>query len=851
MQFIKGKVIVAFLSGCIALFFAWEASRQASIQILGNIDSLSTPVDKLHLVNQLFRDINKLEQLQRAQAILGKDRDSNNLANESLELRRSLDNLGKLYTGDSSQLARISSMKKILRERDSLFTNYMRVREGLVSGKELSRQLGRLTSIYSKSPVLVEKIITTEKTSTITVNPPGYDDDKKASRGFLGRLFGKKRGDAASETTEVDQLPHEQLASETVDVKIDTISSAAQLNPDSLKREIDKARRTIVSTQRLKSTSFIDREAALTNAGNILINQMLNILQEVEKDALTQVERNNTKTKGVVEEGARNIINIILLFVLATAILLYLILTDISRSARYRNQLELAKDEAEHHSAVRQRFLANMSHEIRTPLQSIIGYSEQLRQGNAPKNEAINAIHYSSEHLLQIVNEILDYSRLASGKFSLNFGTFSLKNLLQEIIALMQPQSSKKALALKLEDNTEVDYVIADSFRLKQILLNLISNAIKFTDEGSVTLSVSATETDHRYHFVFRVIDTGHGIPKESFANIFNQFEQVSTSAVAATKGTGLGLSIVKELVELQGGSVSVESELERGTTFEVRLGFARPVAALKPSQEVLSNFPVNELEVYLVDDDQLILQLVCSIFEKHHIRYHCFTSPLDLLNNLDNPDKSVVLADIRMPEMSGIELCTELRKKSSSLRIYALTAQALPEERKMILDTGFNGILMKPFREADILALLRDTVLTEQLQEIKPEKDFDLSSLEQMTFGDTDKMIRILKQYVDDSREDLKQLSILQGDEAEVPFLLHRLAGRSAQLGAAKLAALMRELEILAYKEEHEDSSSVTKDDLKAIAEEVETVIEQLEEEISRLSGISPSYSREFSGQY
>ncbi|WP_256010517.1 hybrid sensor histidine kinase/response regulator [Desertivirga xinjiangensis] len=850
MQFIKGKVIVAFLSGCIALFFAWEASRQASIQILGNVDSLSTPVDKLHLVNQLFRDINKLEQLQRAQAIQGKDRDSNNLRNESLELRKSLDNLGKMYTGDSSQLARIASMKKILRDRDSLFSNYMRVREGLVSGKELSRQLGRLTSIYSKSPVLVEKIITTEKTSTITINPPGYEDDKKASRGFLGRLFGKKR-DVAPETTEVDQLPHEQLASETVDVKIDTISSAAQVNPDSLKREIDKARRTIVSTQRLKSTSFIDREAALTNAGNILINQMLNILQEVEKDALAQVERNNSKTKGVVEEGARNIINIILLFVLATAILLYLILTDISRSARYRNQLELAKDEAEHHSAVRQRFLANMSHEIRTPLQSIIGYSEQLRQGHTQSNEAINAIHYSSEHLLQIVNEILDYSRLASGKFSLNFGTFSLKSLLQEIIALVQPQASKKALALILEDHTQADQVIADSFRLKQILLNLISNAIKFTDEGSVTLCVRATETEHRYHFVFQVADTGHGIPKDSFANIFNQFEQVNTSAVAATKGTGLGLSIVKELVELQGGSVTVESELGRGTTFEVRLGFAKPTAVLKSSYEVVSNFPANELDVYLVDDDQLILQLVCSIFEKHHIRYHCFTSPLELLNNLKDPDKSVVMADIRMPEMSGIELCTELRKKSSSLRIYALTAQALPEERQVILEAGFNGILMKPFREADVLALLLDTVPTEQLPEIQLEKDFDLSSLEQMTFGDTEKMIRLLNQYVEDSREDVRQLSDLQGDESEVPFLLHKLAGRSAQLGAARLAALMRELEILAYKEEHEAPSSVTKDDLKAIAAEVESVMGKIEMEISRLSGISPSYSKEFSGQY
>ena len=860
MQFIKGKVIIAFLFGCIALFFAWEATRQVSIEIFKNVDSLSTPVERLHRVNRLFREINHLEQLQRSQAILGRKQDTSLLIQKSASLRASLDTLQRLYSMDSTQSARIASMKKILKERDSLFSNYMKVREGLVSSKELTVQLKTLTNIYSNSPVLIEKVITTEKTSTVAVNNP-LDEIKKeqdkARKGFLGRLFGSKKkhtkDTAATAQTPASQTAHEELESETVAVKVDTLRTKVA-NTDSIKRELDKASRTIVSTQKLKSTSFVNREAALMNTGNMLINQMLNILQEVEKDAVRQVDRNNQDTKKVIESGATRIVNIILLFVLSTAILLYLILTDISRSARYRKQLELAKDEAERHSAVRQRFLANMSHEIRTPLQSIIGYSEQLLNQAEPKKEDIEAIHYSSEHLLQIVNEILDYSRLASGKFSLNYTNFNLKNLLSEIIAVMRPQADKKMIALVLQNNSTADYVKGDYFRLKQILYNLLSNAIKFTNEGSVILSVKSADVGKRYIFQFAVQDTGSGIPKDSLVNIFNQFEQVNTSSVAATSGTGLGLSIVKELVELQGGEISVESEMGKGSCFTIELGFAKPKQELSEVvkiEEVKSS--VVDESVYVVDDDELILQLCASILEKNNIQHKCFNSPLELLAQVEKTEEVIVFADIRMPEMNGLDLCVELRKLSETMKIYALTAQALPEEREIILESGFDGILMKPFREADLMSLLKGNELTEQVAIVASEEvknELDLTSIKMMTFGDNERLVKILHKYVEDSTEDLQQLGVLKGDEPEVAFLFHRLAGRSSQLGAARLASLLRELEILALNHSGK-ASPVTTEDIRWVTEEVQDVIRLVKEEINHLSDTSPSYNTEFFDQY
>jgi CheY-like chemotaxis protein/two-component sensor histidine kinase len=470
--------------------------------------------------------------------------------------------------------------------------------------------------------------------------------------------------------------------------------------------------------------------------------------------------------------------------------------------------------------------------------------------------EDIKAIHFSSEHLLQIVNEILDYSRLASGKFSLNYTNFNLKSLLSEIIAVMRPQADKKSIALILQNNTSVDFIKGDAFRLKQILYNLISNAIKFTSEGSVILIVKSVDVGKRYIFEFSVQDTGTGIPKDSLANIFNQFEQVNTSSVAATSGTGLGLSIVKELVELQGGEIQVESEIGKGSCFTIELGFAKPKAELIENLGAIEEVPaaIVNADVFVVDDDELILQLCSSILEKNSINHRCFNSPLDLLAEIDNPDDVIVFADIRMPEMNGLDLCQELRKISTTMKVYALTAQALPEEREAILESGFDGILMKPFREADLLSLLKGTETgSQQIPVSDPvKKDLDLSSIEMMTFGDTERLVKILHKYIDDSTEDIKQLNLLHGYEPEVAFLLHRLAGRSSQLGATKLASLMRELEILALNSyQQHKSQSVTAEDIKWITQEVSEIINLVKVEINRLSDTSPSYNTTFSDQY
>src|SRR5690606_20875833 len=207
--------------------------------------------------------------------------------------------------------------------------------------------------------------------------------------------------------------------------------------------------------------------------------------------------------------------------------MVYLILADIRRSNADRLALEAAKEEAEYHAAAKQRFLANMSHELRTPLQSIIGYSEQLKQGQPESDTQVDAIYQSSEHLLQIVNEILDYSRITSGKIILNEKPFAVTGLISSVVAVMKTQAQAKGLELKL--NTRVlgsGHVLGDAFRIKQILFNLLSNAVKFTDRGKVTLDVSTVVYAEKTELSMVVKDTGKGIPKGDLERIFRSEER-------------------------------------------------------------------------------------------------------------------------------------------------------------------------------------------------------------------------------------------------------------------------------------------------------------------------------------
>lgn len=816
---VKGKIIIALLLACCALFMAWGVSKVAFNEMLTTVENINAPSERLRVVNAISRKISSLDQLQKKQAF-NDPGNYNKLFKESGQLRLVLDTLAGLYAADSLQLERILTIKKLLRERDKQFINYLKVRERLINNKSFSSQVKSLSAMVAKGSEQGDStIVATEmKTSTTTVYPT---EEQERQKGFFSRLFGRKKNNEEDNSLKI--INEER-------VKRDTIALSAE---DRMTRNLEQSLKEIEKEQRLKNESFLTREAILTNANNLLVSQMLDVLRKVESEVVAQIELNGIQAKNVVNTGINTISIIMLVFFFLTVLLLYFILTDITQSNKYRVELEAAKDEAEYHGMAKQRFLSNMSHEIRTPLQSIIGYSEIIKNEESPQKKDIDAIYNSSTHLLQIVNEVLDYNRIISGKFTFTDKAFDVIKLLNEVVSVMRQQAEKKSLELNTDfDLPGLNYIEGDPFRLKQILYNLLGNAIKFTNKGEVTLSAFYKRQGELLHLTFMVKDTGIGLSEVESQQIFNEFEQVNSleNEELNKAGAGLGLTIIKSLIEQQGGRVYVKSKKGEGSIFTVYLTFK--IAVATQEENTTDTLRAYNGQVWVVDDDQLILDLCEIIFKRNGIDCRLFSSPSQLLTAEWDIEVKYVLMDMRMPEMNGIALCGLLRERvGADVKIFAITAQVLPDERELLLNSGFDGLLMKPFKEKELLSVFTEIQeLKEDQDEDKKDVDLDLSNLKKMTFGDEEQMQRVLLRFTEDSRDDTSEIqeALMSNEQDQVRLLVHRMAGRIAQVGSKSLAASFRQMEIDVAAEGLDEGK---KDRIRKLLQQLDLLLKQLKQ--------------------
>lgn len=824
LRSVKGKVLLGFFLTSLALGLSWFISKKTFEDMLNKLEVLSSPNDKLRLVNQIFKNILQLDHLQNARTLKNEERNIQVLA-QSKELITALDSLSILSFDTPAQIIRIDSMKSILRQREQIYSKYIKVRSKLVSNKALSDEVKSISGLITTQLKPESTIVKTEKkttTTTVYTELPDTSTYKSEVRkGFLNRVFSGKK----NKKTQVVEAP-KRYQKQEINVEVDTLKVAQE---DSTIEKVGEAVHAIEKSQKIRTTHFVDREQELAIAGNSLVRQLLRVMQEVESEVLKESNKQTRNSKNLVAESINGLEWVMLGFFLLTALLAYLIFTDITRSNQYRSELEEAKEEAEYHSMAKQRFLSNMSHEIRTPLQSIIGYTEALKKSKKPERQDLEILHSASEHLLYLVNEVLDYSRIISDRFTFEERTFAISPLLNEVIQMLSPTAVSKGLALKLENNLSPQlYLNGDPFRLRQILYNLLNNAIKFTDSGDVILRVNGFESEKEYSIEYQVSDTGIGLSEEQLQRVFNQFEQADPSISRKYGGTGLGLSIVKALVEGMKGSIKVKSIPGKGTTFFVTTLMKKAEnAELVPEESDRKDYQVAG-KVWLVDDDAFILKWCSSVLEMNGIPHTAFSSAEEVLSRPWDNQVKFVLTDMRMSGMNGAELCKRLRRHAAAeVKFFVLTAQAMPEEKQDLLDMGFDGFLMKPFHSNELLELLESFSETPR----KPENthDFDLSMLNEMTFGDEAMLREILHQFVTDSRKDIDTLflQIDSGEFEKVPELVHRMAGRTGQIGAKDLSTQFRNLEVALRK----DLSQVSAEEITHILESAESVIEQVEE--------------------
>jgi signal transduction histidine kinase/ActR/RegA family two-component response regulator len=394
------------------------------------------------------------------------------------------------------------------------------------------------------------------------------------------------------------------------------------------------------------------------------------------------------------------------------------IVQNVTSDKRLEQQLRKRKDEAQKADRAKSIFIANLSHEMRTPLNSIIGFANQLYKTQLDSNQAnlLSLVQSASNHLLYLVNEVVFLFKLGMGKVYIEKIPFSLKELLEEMQKLMLSTAKEKKLDFTVShQGTCPDLLIGDPYRLKQILINLLVNAFKFTDEGSVKLRCSLKkQRNGKIEVAFSVEDTGMGIKKEDMATIFDVFEQGATRAENMRGGTGLGLGICRSIVELLKGEISVKSKLGVGSVFSVTLPFevvaTQPVATRSRTFS-LSEDLLKDKKIFMADDDQHNLLLSEIIFKGWKVDYQLAADGKTAFDILAGQKFDGILLDIQMPNKTGLEIVEFIRSQPNHPNyltpIISISANVLKSDILHYLESGFNDYLTKPFQEEEMYHVL------------------------------------------------------------------------------------------------------------------------------------------------
>ncbi len=385
---------------------------------------------------------------------------------------------------------------------------------------------------------------------------------------------------------------------------------------------------------------------------------------------------------------------------------------EIEERKKAENQALEARQKAEEASRAKEIFLSTMSHEIRTPLNGIIGISELLKDSELDEDQAENvqSLQFAGRHLLALINDILDFSKINAGKIELEKLDFNIRYVLQEIHKTFESRATAKKLVLRLDCAEDVPhFLVGDQVRFSQIMTNLLGNALKFTEKGSVITQVRVgAKTEHRIEIICQVSDTGIGIPADKIDSIFENFSQASSDTTRKYGGTGLGLAISKELVELHGGKIQVESELGIGSTFQFNLFFE--ISDKIGGNKIYKSQIIKDLQgisILVAEDNKINKMLVRKFLTKWNAQPDFADNGQIAFQMIQEKHYHLVLMDIQMPVMNGYDASQKIRELEGSnyknIPIIALTASTLAGERDKITQNGITDYVVKPFEPDDL----------------------------------------------------------------------------------------------------------------------------------------------------
>lgn len=706
-----------------------------------------------------------------------------------------IDSLQQLLT-DTLQQMRLDTVRSLLRNKEQ---NMVLVLEAMKQSPtdELYRQ--QLDSLIMQQDSILSSTHVRRRAVTHRNSYTIHHKPKKFFR-RLADVFSPGKPDS----TQVDNIIQEEYT--------DTIDEA--YNPvDTIATMLTSIQHKVFQTRQESMRTLDARINQLRIAGGRVSQRVNQLLDNIKDDEQKAMEVRIAHEQDIRQQAAWTMATIAILAVLLVLIFFTIIWRDITRSNHYRKELEKAKLYAENLLVAREKLMLTITHDIKAPAGSIIGYIDLLIRLVQDRRQQfyLHNMKSSANHLLDLITSLLDYHRLEAGKMDIHPVTFNPHELFESIYTSFLPGAEKKQLTLNFEENIPRTLNLeGDPFRIRQIAENLISNALKFTSQGSITIQVDYEQN----RFTFRVEDTGCGMSIQEQQRVFQAFTRLQSAQ--GQEGFGLGLSITKKLVELLNGEITIESAPGKGSMFQVVLFLPKVTKAPITQVETLSD-DKKQWRILLIDDDRIQLNLTeVMIYDLFNHAQHnippvikCCTQPEELFKLIASETFDIVFTDIQMPAMNGFELLQKLRSldvpQAKNIPVIAITARSDMDETDFCTQ-GFAGYLHKPFNQTELLKIFKthmqedwkgNTVQTDS----KPsdtECTYNFSPLTAFSGDDPAAAHEILETFIGESTKNYERMkqALSNKDMADLCNVAHKMLPTFTMIEARKAIPALQWLE-------------------------------------------------------
>ena len=719
-----------------------------------------------------------------------------------------------LSAADDQQNLRTDSLLTLLHEKDQNTIQMLRVlseaNDSLLSASEIEEIISEQDSVITQQRV--QHRVITKRDSLITT------PKKKGFFKRLAEVFSPSKQDSAV------------LVNTSLEVATDTI-----LQPTTSKDSLQQKIRMATEEKRLQRKKTIRRTSTKYQRMNTqLTARMDSLIKQYEEEMTLRARQDAELQQEVRMRSARIIGGIAVGAVLLSAFFLILIMRDISRSNRYRQQLEVANKRAEDLLVAREKLMLAITHDFKAPLGSIMGYTELLSRLTEDERQRfyLDNMKSSSEHLLKLVSDLLDFHRLDLNKAEVNRVTFNPSQLFDEIYVSFEPLTAAKGLALQCHVAPELNgRYISDPLRLRQIVNNLLSNAVKFTQKGEISLTASYDSSK----LTIAIADTGKGMASEDRERIFQEFTRLS--GAQGEEGFGLGLSIVKKLVTLLEGTIDVQSTLGKGSCFTVTMPLYPVGKSIAESESPESENvditeesavipPMKVIRVLLIDDDKIQLNLTAAMLKQHGIDAVCCEQLEQLIEQLRSSVFDVLLTDIQMPAINGFDLVKLLRAsnipQAKTIPVIAVTARS-EMDKAALHEHGFAGCLHKPFTVKELLLTVNEGQLSADEAHITEDMGtvgINFSALTAYSEDDPEAAYSIIHTFIEETGKNVERMQqALNEKEVDgIAAMAHKLLPLFTMIGAEDTIAPLKWLEACRGEEFSEKIEETTFNTLEAV---------------------------------